>query len=99
MEVNLFTKYLMKGKTLAESREALQLLSMAEENALAEWITRLTMTGHPATHAFIRDMAEEIRKERVRKVNAEMELVTYPPIGISWVSSFLKRHPQLQTTL
>lgn len=57
------------------------------------------MTGHPATHTFIKEMAEEIRKRRVTEINAEMDLISYPPIGLTWVPSFLKQHPQLQTTL
>jgi hypothetical protein len=87
------------GQTVAESKENVQLLTFPEEKALVGWITRLTSTGHPATHAFIREMAEEIRKRRVDQINKEMELVFYPPIGTSWVPSFLKRHSQLGTTL
>ena len=44
-------------------------------------------------------MAVEIRKQCVAKINNEMELVSYPPIGINWVLRFIQRHPQLQTTL
>ena len=87
------------GKSIAQSREAAQLLIIPEEKALVGWITRLTMTGHPATHAFIRELAEEIREHRVGQINDEMELVSYPSIGVSWVQTFLKRHSQLETTL
>ena len=62
---------------MVESREGAQLLSIPEEKALVEWITRLTITGHPATHAFIREMAEEIRQRRVSQINNEMELIYY----------------------
>ena len=87
------------GKSTAQSVEARQLLTIPEEKALVEWIKRLTITGHPATHAFIREMAEEIRNRRVSQINIDMNLVTYPPIGNSWVPTFLKRHAELQTTL
>ena len=49
------------GKSTAESREPQQILTIAEENALAECITRLAIAGHPPKHAFIRELAEEIR--------------------------------------
>jgi hypothetical protein len=88
------------GKSLAEAHESSQLLSAAEEKALTRWITRLTYSGYPATHAFIREMAEEIRQRRIRAINSDgMNLVFYPPIGTSWVPTFLKRYPKLQTTL
>ena len=35
------------GRSMAESREGAQLLNIPEEKALIEWITRLTITGHP----------------------------------------------------
>jgi hypothetical protein len=41
------------GQTVAESKENVQLLTFPEEKALVGWITYLTSTGHPATHAFI----------------------------------------------
>lgn len=87
------------GKSVMESRENQQLLTIPEEKALVEWIRRLTITGHPATHTFIREMAEELRQRRVSQINDEMDLVCYLPIGNSWVPNFLKRHPQLETTL
>ena len=48
------------GKSIAQSREAAQLLTIPEEKALVGSIIHLTMTGYPATHAFIRELAEEI---------------------------------------
>jgi predicted MFS family arabinose efflux permease len=73
---------------MTESQENLQLLTFPEEKALVGWITCLTVTGHPTTYTFIREMAEEIRKRCVNQINEEMELVSYPPIGTSWVPTF-----------
>ena len=87
------------GKSIAELREAQQLLSGPEEKVLKEWIIHLTATGHPATHEFITEMAEEIRKKHVVQINDEMELVFYDSIGSTWVWSFIKHHLQLETTL
>ena len=35
------------GKSTVESCESQQILTIAEENALAEYITRLAIAGHP----------------------------------------------------
>jgi hypothetical protein len=84
------------GKSRAEGKENQQNLTLAEEQAFARWITQLTATGHPARHAFIREIAEEIRKQR--HSNSTFPVV-YPSIGDSWVPQFLSRHPNLQTTI
>ena len=43
-------------------------------------------------------MAEDIRQQRVAKINdASMILVEYPPIGQQWVDRFIRRHPSLKT--
>jgi len=83
------------GKTRVEAREVQQMLSGAQEKALVSWITNLTETGHPASHAFIREMAEEIRKQSGLVYDAP----TCLPIGETWVRQFIKRHPHLKTTL
>lgn len=48
------------GKTVAESRESQQILTIPEENALAECITRLAIVEYLSKHPFIRELAEEI---------------------------------------
>ena len=68
---------------------------MSEEKVLADWITQLTATGHPARHEFIRELAEEIRQKRHIDIR-DFELI---PLGKSWVQQFLKRHPHLQTVI
>ena len=70
-------------------------MTKAEEKVLADWITQLTATGHPARHEFIRELAEEIRRKRHTEIR-DFELI---PLGKSWVQQFLKRHPHLQTVI
>ena len=82
------------GKTRQEARESQQILSKAQEKALAERITELTATGHPARHDFIRDLAEDIRQQSVQNYDRSPL-----PIGETWVQQFIKRHPYLKTTL
>src|SRR5947207_1398580 len=85
-----------KGKkSCVEARESQQKLTKAEEKVLADWITQLTATGHPARHEFIRELAEEIRRKRHIEIR-DFELI---PLGKSWVQQFLKRHPHLQTVI
>lgn len=88
------------GKTRAEAREEQQLLSKQEEKALIVWITMLAATGNPVGHGMVREMAEEIREQRVESINEEdCVLVDYPPIGDDWVSRFLGRYPFMATKL
>jgi len=51
------------GMSRSDARESQQKLTATEEKVLADWITHLTATGHPARHDFIREMAEEIRSQ------------------------------------
>jgi len=59
MSAKTLTRRLNGGKSRVEAREEQQKLTKAEEKVLVKWITHLTATGHPARHAFIRDMASK----------------------------------------
>jgi Tc5 transposase DNA-binding domain len=88
------------GKSIAESREPQQLLTIAEEKALARWISRLTASGYPVTHALIEEMAEEIRKRRVVGINEPtVQYVEYEPLGEQWTQRFIQRHSYLSMAL
>ena len=83
-----------------ESHEEQQNLTRYEEDALARWVSQLTATGHAPRHPFLREMAEEIRRQRVSNINDPfIEYVTYPPLGQEWVTRFLQRHPNLKTAI
>ena len=70
------------GKSRTERKENQQNLTHGEEQALARWITRLTATGHPARHCFIKEIAEEIRWQRYLHSATP---VSYPNLGNAWV--------------
>ena len=93
---NTLNRRLAGGNSRAQGKENQQNLTHAEEQALARWITRLTATGHPARHTFIKEIAEEIQKQR--HTNSATS-VSYPDFGDAWVPQFLSHHPNLQTTL
>ena len=57
------------GKLIAESRKPQQILTIPEENTLAECITCLAIVGHPPKYTFIRKLAEEIRSSRLQAQN------------------------------
>jgi hypothetical protein len=79
-----------------KAHETEQLLSHAEEKELVRWITRLTITGYPPQYETLREMADEIRKRRVKNINEDgLQLVEYDDIGKQWVQRFLSRHPEL----
>ena len=91
---------LAEGKSIIESRELAQLLTIPEETALSQWITRLTTSGYPVSQVFLREMAEEIRQKRVRGVNEpSIQLVIYEPIDEQWIQRFLQRHSHLKTAM
>ena len=88
------------GKTIAESREDQQNLTIAEEKALEKWITRMTATGNPVSHDHIREIAQEIQNNRAKRLEDAGRPVKYnPPIGKLWPQRFLHRHPDLATTI
>src|SRR5947207_15147433 len=91
---------LIGGKSIAESRESTQLLSIPEEKTLAQCITRLTASGLPVTHDLLQEMAEEIRQRRLHGINESfIEYVIYEPIDQQWTQRFIQRHPYLATAM
>ena len=81
-----------------EARESQQLLTSAEEKALAERIRQMTVTSHPPTRNSIREIAHELRQHRLVGINDDgIQHVDYAPIGLEWVQRFIKCHPQLKT--
>ncbi|RAL61074.1 hypothetical protein DID88_010415 [Monilinia fructigena] len=59
-----------------------QILSNAEENTLVRWISRLTITGFPATPMLVKEMADEIRLRRVQVASSRIPTSTeILPIG------------------
>jgi len=85
-------------KSRTQSHEMAQILSNAEENTLVRWISRLTITGFPATPMLVKEMADEIRLRRVQVASSRIPTSTeIPPIGHEWIYRFQKRHPELKT--
>src|SRR6202035_474853 len=84
-------RHMLGTKSRAQACEVQQMLTKSEEKVLGKWITHLTATGHPASHQFIQEMAEEIR---VRQSTVEENVLR--PLGVTWVQRFIKRNPHLQ---
>jgi hypothetical protein len=89
----------VKGATSrAVASEAKQILSAGEEKALVKWILDVSQSGYPPRKSQLREMAEDIRQQRVSKINdASIILVEYPPIGTEWTDRFIRRHASLKT--
>ena len=51
--------------------------------------------GHPITHSFLRELADEIRKPRVNAENSRV----IAPLGTDWSKRFMRRNPQLKTAM
>ena len=97
---NLYNRVKEDGKSRSEARVAQQSLTVAEERELVKWIRGLTMSGTPAQHSIIKEMAETIRNKRVAYVNdSTIEHVSYPPLGDRWTQRFIRRHPDLKSVV
>ena len=78
------------------ARESQQILSNAEENILARWITRLTITGYPTSPKLVLEMAEEIHHERIFFApQATSGSLRLRPIGHNWFTHFKQRNPEI----
>ena len=97
---NLYNRVKEDSKSRSEARVAQQSLTVAEERELVKWIRGLTMSGTPAQHSIIKEMAETIRNKRVAYVNdSTIEHVSYPPLGDRWIQRFIRRHPDLKSVV
>jgi len=77
-----------------------QLLHGHEEIVLTKWIKELTITGYAPSHRLLREMAEEIRNQRVASINSpSITRVSYPPLGCDWIPRFIKRHEGLKSVV
>ena len=80
------------GKSRRSANIHLQALTPAEELALVSYIQRVSAVGHPVRHDYLRELVEEIRKQRV-----QTEGKSVSPVSKHWVERFLKRHPVLES--
>jgi hypothetical protein len=57
-------------------------------------------TGYPPRHKTLLEMAEEIRKRRVREINDQLgTYVEYTPIEKDFIPRFLRRHSELSCVI
>ena len=72
-----------KGRaSRAEANETKQILSAAKEKALVQWILKVSSAGYPPRKSQVREIAKQIRRELVSKINdASITLVEYPQSG------------------
>jgi len=86
----------IKGrKSRRESHVKQQALTYPEEKELARWISNLSITGFASNHRLVKEMAQCIRDRRTRRDQSNSDETI--PLGHTWVTNFLRRHPHLQT--
>ena len=74
----------------AKVHERDQILTNAEDNELVRWISRLQFTGYPPRHITLQEMAEEIRKRRVREITTTIVRKNeFNSMGQQWIYHFL----------
>lgn len=76
-------KHRVRGRqTRGQSHENQQLLTPAEEDELTRWITQPTAIDYPPRFSLIREMTEELRRQRIRPINEDgIECIIYRPIA------------------
>lgn len=85
------------GLSHSQASEMKQILSNAEEKTIVRWTTRLTRTGSPMSPTLLVEIAELIRRQRVRRVSGNEAITkTTTPIGHEWLYRFLNRHPTIK---
>lgn len=70
-----------------EANQAMQRLSVAEEEAIRDWMLQSASEGRPVRVKEIRSMASEMLKEKGDTAG----------LGIHWTDQFLQRYPDLKT--
>ena len=97
---NLYNRVNEDGKSRLEARIAQQSLTVAEEWELVKWIRSLTISGTPAQHSIVKEMAEIIRSKHVMNINDSIiEHVWYPLLGDRWTQWFIWRHSDLKSVV
>ena len=79
------------------------MLSDAEESALAKWVTRQSAAGFPITPALLKESAQEILNQRMRRASFQDPDPDHDPnlppqlpiIGQEWLYRFQTRHSNL----
>ena len=86
-----------------ESHTHLQLLSDAKESALAKWVTCQSAAGFLMTPALLKESAQEILNQRIRRASFQDPDPDHDPnlppqlpiIGHEWLYRFQTRHSNL----
>lgn len=80
------TRRVLGGYSRVQAQQNQQLFSIVEESTLFKWICQFSSMGRPIRHQLIKELAEEIRIQRVQRVNdASSQIVRYPLIGKEWI--------------
>jgi hypothetical protein len=93
------------GNSRQEARQKQQLLTTAQQRTLLKWIKQLTISGYAPTHQLLREIAEEVRVNKVRVFDPFSHIqpatpvapVSRLPLGQEWVKRFVKRHNVLRS--
>ena len=89
----------LKGRpTRRKGQEANQKLAHAEEDEVARQVRIATVAGKLLQPAVVKQIAEGVRKRRVKGVNENgAVLVEYEPLGVHWLRRFKGRQRTLST--
>lgn len=93
-KVSTIYRRLHGQKSCRDANIVSQALTTTEEYSLVQWTLHIVSMGHSLCNQFLRELAEELRKERVKHEGKPIR-----PLGKEWVARFLKRNPMLNSRL
>lgn len=70
----------------SEDTQPAQLLSKSQETRLVSWILRQETLGYAPSHSQVRATVAALLRRQCRE----------KPIGVHWISRFIKRHPAIK---
>ena len=73
-----------------------QLLTPAEEKALAQYVLRMAHNGYPLPAKLLRSLAAAILRKRAASSDGANACATVRCPGRNWALAFLRRHPELK---
>ena len=94
-----FKWWFIDRKSIIESHESTQLLSISKEKILAQCITRLTASEFPVTHDLLQEMVEEIRQWRLHGINESFIAYIITKNDFNHVTSVLFKETTLSSSI
>ena len=77
------------------------VVKVSDQTQKKPWFKKQSAkSSHPPRYSMVRQMAHYLASRRVCVLNDDhCQRVEHPPVGKQWVARFMKRHPELESTI